>query len=100
MANVIKDNKLIKISGIVKPDSRRRVVLPQMASTAKDVVYHVYTNNAGQIILDPQVTISASEAWLFEDNAALDLVDRGMTESNNGIVSDRGSFAKHVKDAI
>ena len=50
-------------------------------------------------MLDPQVTIPASEAWLFENKEALALVDKGMAESMNGQVINRGSFAKYVKDA-
>jgi hypothetical protein len=100
MSIIIKDNKLTRISGIVKPDAKRRVVLPATALAGKEIVYHVYTNLAGQIILDPQVTISASEAWLFENGAALSSIDRGMAESNNGQAIDRGSFAKFVKDEM
>jgi hypothetical protein len=60
----------------------------------------MYTNISGQIILDPQITISASEAWLFENKSALTAVDKGMIESINGQVVDRGSFAKHNEDVL
>ncbi|MDD4874365.1 MAG: hypothetical protein PHE15_05255 [Dehalococcoidales bacterium] len=50
--------------------------------------------------IKPQVIIPASEAWLFEDKAALDSVDKGMAESNNGQVIDRGSFAKYASERL
>ncbi len=98
MTTIIRDEKLTRISGNVKPDSRRRVVLPETTLADKDIVYNVYTNSYGQIVLDPQVTIPASEAWIFEDKAALAALDKGIAESNNGQLIDRGSFAKYVTD--
>jgi hypothetical protein len=61
------------------------------------IIYHIYSNKVGQIILDPQVTIPVSEAWLFENKNALDSVDRGMAEAAKGQLIDRGSFAKYAK---
>ena len=96
MVPIIKDEKLTKIADSVKPDAKRRVHLPKIAS-GEGITYHIYTNSAGQIILDPQVTIPASEAWLFKDKAALESADRGMAESAAGRVKNRGSFAKYNK---
>ncbi|MBA7573319.1 hypothetical protein ES708_15115 [subsurface metagenome] len=64
----------------------------------EDITYHIYTNSFGQIVLDPQVTIPASELWLFENKEVLASIDKGMAESVNGQVMKRGSFAKYVKD--
>jgi hypothetical protein len=50
--------------------------------------------------VNPQVTIPASEAWIFEDKAVLDSVDKGMTESSNGQLIDRGSFAKYANGRL
>jgi hypothetical protein len=97
MANVIRDENLTKVADSVKPDAKRRVCIPK-ALLKEGVSYHIYVNSTGQIILDPQVTIPASEAWLFENKKALDSVDRGMTESQQGQTKDRGSFAKYIRD--
>jgi hypothetical protein len=97
MVNIINTD-LKRIGKSVKPDAKMRVVLPKIL-VREDIVYHVYSNSVGQIILDPQVTISASEAWLFKDKAALDSVDKGMVESDKGQAIDRGSFKKHAKNA-
>jgi hypothetical protein len=97
MVNIIRDEKLIRIANSIKPDAKRRVHLPKVL-IREDVTYNVYTNSAGQIVLDPQITIPASEAWLFEDKTALASVDKGMADSVNGRIIDRGSFAKYTKN--
>lgn len=99
MANILRDDKLTKVAHSVKLDAKRRVVLPKALATG-DVTYHIYVNRIGQIVLDPQVTVAASEAWLFEDKAALASVDKGMAESVGRRVVNRGSFAKYIKDAL
>jgi len=63
----------------------------------EDIIFHIYSNSVGQIVLDPQVPIPASELWLFENKEALTAVDKGMAESIRGQVIKRGSFAKYVK---
>lgn len=84
---VIKINgDLTRLKGSVKPDDRRRVVLPADL-VQKDIIYHVWYNDIGQIILDPQVTIPASEAWLFNNPDALALVQRGLSDVREGRVS-------------
>ena len=98
MVTIIKDEDLTMVASSVRPDSKKRIVLPK-AVVGEGITYHVYVNNLGQIILDPQVTIPASEAWVFRNKDILASIDKGMTESINGKVIKRGSFAKHVKNA-
>jgi hypothetical protein len=93
---VDKDFKIVAES--VKPDDRKRVGLHRVP-IQKGVSYHIYANSTGQIFLDPQVTIPASEAWVFENKNILAAIDRGMAESEAGRLIDRGSFAKYVEDA-
>ena len=99
MKTVIKDEKLTKVADSVKPDAKRRVYLPKDL-VREGITYHMYANSAGQIILDPQVTIPASEVWLFENKAALASVYKGLSETANGQLIDRGSFAKYTKDEL
>ena len=96
MVPIIKDDKLTRVADSVKLDAKGRVHLPKVI-TGEGFTYHIYTNSAGQIILDPQVTIPASEAWLFKDKTNLASVDKGMAEAARGQVKNRGSFAKHIK---
>ena len=98
MGTIIRDEKLTKIADSVKPDAKRRVYLPKVL-IKEGVSYHIYANSVGQIVLDPQITVSAAEAWLFENKTALASVDKGMTESAKRQVIDRGSFSGYTKDA-
>ena len=98
MSIIIKDNEWTKVAESKKPDTKQRVILPKIA-VGENVSYHIYTNSIGQIILDPQVTIPASELWVFKDKNVLASIDKGMKESTNGQVVRRGSFAKYVKNA-
>jgi len=97
MATIIKDQNLVRVGKPVTPDSRKRVVLPKTI-VREGVTYYVYHNSIGQIILDPQATIPASELWVFENKDVLGSIDRGMRESLTGKAINRGSLAKHVDD--
>jgi hypothetical protein len=54
---------------------------------AEGVTYHIYCNEIGQIILDPQVTIPASELWLYKNEEALEAVATGLKEASEGEIS-------------
>lgn len=82
----IRDEELTRVAEGVKPDSKKRVVLPDIL-VRKGITYHVYHNSIGQIVLDPQVTIPASEAWLFNNPDALALVRQGLSDAAKGRVS-------------
>jgi len=86
MAIVIKDKNLKIVARGVKPDAKKRVVLPK-ALVEEGITYHIYSNKFGQIVLDPQVTIPASELWLFRNPAALASVKRGLADAAQGKVS-------------
>jgi hypothetical protein len=86
MAMVIRNTDFEKIADSVKPDTKKRVVLHKVP-IREGIRYHVYANNLGQILLDPQVTIPASEVWLFNNPDALISVRRGLSEAARGKVS-------------
>jgi hypothetical protein len=80
---VIKDLDFKKMADSVKPDSKKRVVL-QHVKIQEGVTYHIYENSLGQLVLDPQVTIPASEIWLYKNPEALASVKRGLLEAAQG----------------
>jgi len=86
MATIIRDENLMKVGRGVTPDSRKRVNLPKTV-IQEGVTYFVYHNSIGQIILDPQVTIPASELWLFNNPVALASVQQGLSDAAQGKVS-------------
>ena len=83
---VIRDMVFQKMADSVKPDVKRRVVL-QGIPIQEGVTYHIYKNSIGQIVLDPQVCIPASEIWLFNNPEALASVRRGLKDASQGKVS-------------
>ena len=86
MSTIIKDDDFKKVAESVRPDSKKRVVISK-AHIQEGITYHIYSNSLGQIILDPQVTIPASELWLFENKEALASVRRGLSDAAEGKVS-------------
>jgi hypothetical protein len=70
----------------VKPDAKKRVVLPKSV-VGEGITYHIYSNSDGQIVLDPQVTIPASELWLLNNPDAIASVRRGLSDAAQGRVS-------------
>ena len=86
MVTIIKDTDLTMVAASVKPDTKKRVVLPK-ALVEEGITYHIYTNKFRQIVLDPQVTIPASELWLFNNPVALASVQRGLADAARGKVS-------------
>ena len=83
---VIKDAVFKKIADSVKPDAKRRITLVSV-KMQEGVSYHIYKNSIGQIVLDPQVTIPASEVWLFNNPEAISLVRQGLSDAAQGRVS-------------
>ncbi len=86
---IIKDTEFKRVADGVKPDAKKRVVLPKIA-VQEGITYHIYSNSMGQIVLDPQVTIPASEVWLFNNPDALASVRRGLSDAAQGKVSKVG----------
>jgi hypothetical protein len=93
MVTIIKNTDFKGVARGVKPDYKKRVVLPKVL-VMEDITYHIYVNSLGQILLDPQITIPASEAWLFKNPDALSLVRQGLADAADGRVSkvDLGSL--------
>jgi hypothetical protein len=86
MVAIIKNSDFKGIARNVKPDAKKRVILPK-ALVREDVTYHIYSNSLGQIVLDPQVSIPASEVWLFMYPEAASSVRRGLEDAAKGKVS-------------
>lgn len=83
---IIKDTDFQRVAESVKPDAKKRVVLPKI-QVMEGVTYHIYSNSIGQIVLDPQVTVPASEIWLLNNPNALASVRRGLSDAAEGRVS-------------
>ena len=96
--SILRDSELKPISD-VRLDSKSRVCLPKSVRSGS-VVYRIYANEEGQIVLDPQVLIPASEAWLYKNKDALASVRRGLAEAKAGKRVKMKSLAKHADDEL
>ncbi len=83
---IIRDKNFKRLGKSVSPDAKRRVVIPGIVKT-EGITYEIYANSMGQIMLDPQVTIPVSEAWLFNNPEALEAVRMGLDDAKKGRVS-------------
>jgi len=86
MSQIIKNNNFREIAVDVKPDAKKRVVLSKVP-VEEGVTYHIYCNEIGQIILDPHVSIPASEVWLYRNREALEAVEAGIRDAAEGKMS-------------
>lgn len=94
---LIQDGEFEEVTE-VRLDGKKRIALGKLKTANRR--YRVYVNGAGQIVLDPQVSVSASEAWLFQDKAALASVRRGLQQSADGRVKEGPSMAGHAGDEL
>lgn len=92
--------------GHVSLDGRKRIVLTKaleairriLGEESKDLQFTVACNEAGQILLTPEVTVPAHEAWLYKNKEAYQSVMRGIEQAKRGKIRSLGSFAKYVDD--
>src|SRR5262245_7996279 len=99
MARAKKKDDLTLIARDVRPDAKKRVTLGKaLSGFEEDVRFDVYRNDSGQIVLDPQVSIPASEAWLYRNPEVLASVRRGLQEVAEGKTIFLGSFAQYADE--
>lgn len=82
----------------VRPDSRKRITLGRALEDLGDASFNVYRDDEGRIILEPHVSIPASEVWLFKNAKAMASVRRGLEEVAEGKARPAGSFARFADD--
>jgi hypothetical protein len=89
-------------------DSKKRIVLTKAIEALQAEIgqnldrlrFEISYNQAGQILLSPEVTVPIHEAWLYKNKEALTSVRRGIEEAGRGKARKIGSFAKHANDEI
>ncbi len=82
----------------VQPDARKRIALGRALEELDDASFNVYRDDRGTIVLDPQVSVPASEAWLYRNKKALESIRRGLTEAAEEKLIHLGSFAGYADD--
>ncbi len=98
LAQILKEKDFKEISE-VRPDIKHRVTLGKVEVVQTATTYKVYQNSAGQIILDPQVSIPASEAWVYKNKVVIGAIRRGFKDAQEGKVRKaREDYSKYAKD--
>lgn len=96
MSNRSDDRELVARD--VRPDSRNRISLGAALENLDDASFNVYRDRRGRIILEPQISVPAAEAWLFRNKVARESVARGLSELASGKAKPLGSFAEYADD--
>jgi hypothetical protein len=95
--------------GDVALDGRKRVSLSKALASLKKTFgsqldaalrFGVYVNEAGQVLLSPEVSVPMHELWLYRNPEALKTVLKGLEEAGAGKVKELGSFGKYADDDI
>jgi hypothetical protein len=78
-------------------------VLPALKKslpTKSALRFMVYVNEAGQILLEPSVSVPLREAWLYKNPKALAKVREGLAQLGKYKPRSLGSFAQYADDEI
>ena len=81
------------VKEVTQSDSRGRLTLGQIV---KGKSYRVMINDEGQILLDPVVSISERELWLWQNPDALASVKRGIEQASVEQGRDLGDFSQYA----
>ncbi|HKN15263.1 MAG TPA: hypothetical protein VJX68_18890 [Candidatus Binatus sp.] len=104
---VLNDN--FKRIGETSLDERKRVSLAKILESLKQklggeldpaIRFGIYVNDAGQVLLSPEISVPMHELWLYRNREALKMVVRGLEEAREGKLVDLGSFEKYADDDI
>lgn len=79
----------------VRPDSKGRITLGSLAGAS---CFKAYRDKQGRIVLEPQVEVPAIEAWLWQNPVAMKAVQKGLRDSAEGRLVERGSFAPYADE--
>ena len=103
-------NESFRRIGDVALDERKRISLTKALESLREILgpelvegavrFGVYVNEAGQVLLSPEVSVPMHELWLYRNPEALKMVVKGLGEARESKVVDLGSFEKYADDDI
>ncbi|MCZ2811010.1 hypothetical protein O2W15_06140 [Modestobacter sp. VKM Ac-2979] len=85
-----------KMIGEVSADERARIAFGK-AGVRRDDRYAVATNEEGQILLTPLVSIPKRELLVWENEMVRASLGRALAESAAGDTVDRGDFSQYAQ---
>jgi hypothetical protein len=78
------------MENLISTDGKGRITLGAEVKTQQ---FRVLKNALGQILLDPVVSIPEHEVWLWQNQEALQSLQKGLQEASEGKIHDGESFA-------
>ncbi len=108
LRNILLDESFKRI-GDVGLDERKRVSLTRAWESLSKILgdelessirFGVFVNDAGQVLLSPEVSVPMHELWLYRNPEALKMVVKGLEEAREGKLKSLGSFERHADDDI
>ena len=82
MGQTLRINDDFEEVGILSADDRNRVTLGKYLKNFKRL--KVYQDSRGEILLVPVVEIPASELWLYQNQDAMESLQRGLADAKAG----------------
>ncbi len=104
---IIKLADEVEVVGEASVDSRERVTLAKVLKLLRERFGDkagrfqvLYSHSTGLIALAPVATVPLREQWIYENPAALKMLDTGIAAAGRGELVERPSFAKYADDEI
>ena len=95
--DLVKDTHFEEVNE-ARVDSKNRISLKR-GDSMHIFSYKVYRNSLGQLILDPQVAIPAHEAWLFKNQTAKKMMQKGLADAKNKrLVKADEDYSKYISE--
>lgn len=85
---------LAKVIGLLKER------LGEVGAPLESLHFRAYVNDAGQVLLDPALSVPVREMWLYRTPKAIAKVREGLAQAAKKDVHKLGSFAKYADDEI
>ncbi|PWU04586.1 MAG: hypothetical protein C5B43_04375 [Verrucomicrobia bacterium] len=98
MITINKKHPFKLVSKALKPDNKKRVNIGKATSDKEDLLFDVYVNDMGQVMLDPVKLVPAHEAWIFENKKAMQSIKKGLDEAHKGKAKYLGSFSQYIEE--
>ena len=99
IAGILKEHDFKEVAQ-VQPDTKNRLALGKyLHEIPTATLYKVYRNSTGQIILDPQITIPASEAWVYQNKEVFKVIQHGLADAKSGKIKDaKEDYSTYLTD--
>lgn len=87
MAQTLRINDDFQEVGILSADDRNRITLGKYLKNFKRL--KVYQDSRGEILLVPIVEVPASELWIYQNQNAMESLQKGLSDAKAGRIAEK-----------